>query len=202
MTIKSSRYLEYFWPFTLLFISFGFTDITKIMSWKKIKKEWWKKQNKYIKLYLLTISLVFCILVMPAAFKDVIKTKIPTKWPIDKFEQSSIWLQDNTNEKEIIFHNDWSIWPLLFYNNTYNNYLIGLDPTFFHNYDQELHQLYTKITKGEIKNNLHTIIKEKFNTSTIFIEKNKNKDFVKNLNKSFYIKKTYEDKYTNIYIIK
>ena len=202
MTIKSSRYLEYFWPFTLLFISFGFTDIIKIISWKKIKKEWWKKQNKYIKLYLFTIFLTFCILIVPIVLKNTIQTKISDKWPINKFKKSSIWLQNNTKEKEIIFHNCWSTWPLLFYNNINNYYMTGLDPTFMHNYNNELHQLYIDITKGDITKDLHKIIKEKFNASTVFIEKDKNKEFIKNLNHDFYIQLVYNDKEVRIYKIK
>ncbi len=202
LTVKSSRYIEYFWPFTMLFIASGFTDINKIMSWEKIKKNYWQKQNKYLKIYLSSIIFTFFLIIIISMFENTVKTKIPTDWPINKFKQSSVWLKNNTEEKEIIFHDSWSAWPLLFYNNTNNYYLIGLDPTFMYNFNSELHQLYIDITNGKIKKNLSKIIKNKFNSNIILVEKEKNKEFFKNLNLDFNIKKVYENDEVSIYKIK
>ena len=202
MTIKSSRYIEYFWPLTMFFIASGITDLKKIITWQKIKKDYWQKQNKYLKMYLFSILFVFFLTIIPSLIKNSLKTKIPSNWPINKFRQSALWLKNNTAEKEIIFHSSWSDWPLLFYYNTNNYYLIGLDPTFMYNFDNELQELYIDITTGKIKKDLSKIIKEKFNSNIIFIEKDKNKEFRNNLNNSFYIKKVYEDNEVNIYKIK
>jgi len=47
------------------------------------------------------------------------------------------WLKENTVKDEIIIHSSWDEFPMLFYYNDYNQYMAGLDPTFFYKADQE-----------------------------------------------------------------
>jgi hypothetical protein len=47
-----------------------------------------------------------------------------------------------------IFQTDWDDFPRLFFYNTKNSYLIGLDPTYLHLKDPDLYELWVDITKG------------------------------------------------------
>ena len=50
-----------------------------------------------------------------------------------------------------MFQTDWDDFPRLFYYNTHNTYLIGLDPTYMHLYDAELYELWVDITQGKVE---------------------------------------------------
>ena len=45
---------------------------------------------------------------------------------------------------------DWDDFPYLFFHNTHNIYLVGLDPTYLERADPELWDLWVAVTQGEI----------------------------------------------------
>ena len=51
--------------------------------------------------------------------------------PYDLYQGASVWLEKNTSVGERIFQTDWDDFPRLFFYNTHNTYLIGLDPDLY-----------------------------------------------------------------------
>jgi hypothetical protein len=68
------------------------------------------------------------------------------------YANASVWLEKNTPVGSRVFQTDWDDFPRLFYYNTHNTYLIGLDPTYLQLYDSALYDLWVKITQGDVKN--------------------------------------------------
>jgi hypothetical protein len=198
LTIKSRRYIEYLLPFTLLFTACGLTDLRSVLAWKKIKT-FWLSINVYLKIYLATGLLVFVFLVLPPLAKKMFYLSIPESFQIGKFQPAADWLKNNTPPQSIVVHGDWDDWPMLFYYNDQNYYIIGLDPTFMHNFDQDLHQSYLQITKGEIENNLVQKITTEFNSRFVLIDKSANQDFIDQLKDSTASQIAYQDEEVIIY---
>lgn len=201
LTIKSKRYIEYLSPFLLLFVASAFTDVKKIIGWRKITTGW-KKTGFFIKTYLVLTCLVGCILIIPGIIRKTWDTKMPTNWPLNKFAMASQWLRANTQPKAIIFHDDWDIWPPLFYYDDQNYYLVGLDSTFMYNYDPVLHQLFINLTGGQEKNQVVEQIKNKFGATWVFIGKKEHRDFINNLTLDPGAKLLYDDGEVNIFKLK
>ena len=61
------------------------------------------------------------------------------------------WLNQNTESGTRVFQTDWDDFPRLFFYDTHNTYLIGLDPTYMQLYDANLYNLWVKITRGELE---------------------------------------------------
>ncbi|MBU1146057.1 hypothetical protein KKD80_00725, partial [Patescibacteria group bacterium] len=76
----------------------------------------------------------------------------------------------NTPEGAIVFHNDWDDFPALFYYNTHNYYIAGLDPTFMYDYDKDLHKEWVDITTGR-RPNISEIVKNDFHSEYVFVDK-------------------------------
>jgi hypothetical protein len=70
--------------------------------------------------------------------------------PADEFAAASRWLEANTPAGSRVFSTDWDDFPLLFFQNSHNTYLIGLDPTYMYQYDPSLYLTWRAITRGEI----------------------------------------------------
>jgi hypothetical protein len=70
----------------------------------------------------------------------------------DLYAKASAWLQANTRPGERIFQTDWDDFPRLFFYNTDNTYLLGLDPTYMQLYDPGLYDQWVAITQGDIEN--------------------------------------------------
>jgi len=201
LTIKSKRYVEYYLPFSLLFVACGITNIKNIINKKKTTKII-KNLPNYLKIYLSVVCSIFIVLILPNIIHKTIDTEMNQRWDIDKFEETSAWIKENTPANSIIFHADWDEWPLLFYHNDNNYYMIGLDPTFMYNYDKDLQKLYISITKGDIGHNLSEKIKDSFNSNYIFLEVNRHEMLKKRLDKDLNTELLYNDNNVNIYVIK
>ena len=82
----------------------------------------------------------------------VARVRVQDSKPYDLYARASTWLQQNTPAGERIFQTDWDDFPRLFFYNTDNTYLIGLDPTYMQLYDPDLYDQWVRITQGEIEN--------------------------------------------------
>ena len=200
LTIKSRRYIEYLAPFTLLFVACGTSDIIRILDWKKIR-HFWQSSPKYLKSYLSILIFVFAVAIVPKTIEKTIKVSLSDHWQITRFQAASNWLEENTGAGTTVFHADWDEWPALYYHNDHNYYIIGLDPTFMHNQDSQLHQLYINLTTTEIKLNLAHKIKENFGAEFVLAEKERHKGFVDRMDRDPNAIVVYQDDDVKIYKI-
>ncbi len=60
------------------------------------------------------------------------------------------YVQSNSQPGEVIFTDDWDIFPVYFYYNSHNNYIVGLDPKFTHQRRPDLWERYVKISRGQV----------------------------------------------------
>jgi hypothetical protein len=65
----------------------------------------------------------------------------------DRLKGAAEWLADESTPGEIVFHSHWDLFPDLFFWNTKNRYIGGMDPIFQYSFDRDLywkaHHLYT-----------------------------------------------------------
>lgn len=69
---------------------------------------------------------------------------------INRYRGAAAWLGENTPIGARVFSTDWDDFPELFYWNTHNTYLIGLDPTYMYLYDGPLYLQWRSITRGRV----------------------------------------------------
>jgi len=220
LTLNSQRFVEYWAPFTLLYSAFA-THLAlrdKNVSWPKIKR------------FLLThkplapaLVLFFCVAIIYSGFLNVlgVTSQIKQTQPYDAYKQAAQWLEKNTSQNSIVFHSDWDNFPMLFFWNHHNYYIIGMDPTFMYVYDQGKYWLWENITQkgiacdGPLQDSIltdkyslkeskiiHDIIIQDFNSRYVFIDDHHEK-FKKRLEKAPELfEKTYEDEYASVYELK
>ena len=69
-----------------------------------------------------------------------------------KFKASALWLKENTNQGDVVFHLNWSHFPFLFFWNQHNYYIYGMDPVFLLKYDEKLYwELYNMLVNENDK---------------------------------------------------
>jgi hypothetical protein len=86
--------------------------------------------------------------------------------PYDLYAGASAWLESNTPAGSRVFQTDWDDFPRLFFYNTHNTYLIGLDPTYMELYDADLYALWVEITQGRAHDPAQ-VISARFNSRYI-----------------------------------
>ncbi len=159
MLFQARRFVEYFPPFALTFAAFAWSPL--------LTSEVDSSPFGRLSRALLGLAVVLGMAVsIPRARDAVDHSK-----PYDLYAGASAWLAENTMPGERVFQTDWDDFPRLFFYNTHNTYLIGLDPTYMQLYDPNLYALWTEITRGNVKDP-STLIREKFGSTYIHTDLN------------------------------
>jgi hypothetical protein len=142
--------VEYFPPFALIFAAFAWTPLFAAKpdpaqpapSGSRLVALW----QGYFPVLLLSLAVTAGIVksIAPA------RAAVDGAKPYGLYANAALWLEQNTPAQARIFQTDWDDFPRLFYYNTHNTYLIGLDPTYLQLYDAELYALWVDITQGKV----------------------------------------------------
>lgn len=163
MLFKARRFVEYFPPFALIFAAFAWTPLFSTRQPDSPPLKFPALLNLPIIILMLIIS-VGVVKTVPAAQKSISASN-----PYDLYGGASIWLMQNTPAGERVFQTDWDDFPRLFFYNTHNTYLAGLDPTYLQIYDSDLYDLWVSITRGEVENPSQIILK-RFSSRYVFTD--------------------------------
>jgi hypothetical protein len=90
--------------------------------------------------------------------------------PTDRFAGAMNWLRSHSTKGDVLLHNDWDDFPVLFYGVTRLRYIVGLDPTFMYKYNPDLYWKWVNITIGEQKDNLLEIIQGDFGARFVLVD--------------------------------
>lgn len=158
MLFQSRRFVEYFPAFALIFAGFAWAPLLSAQSRKPAFDDplgnsrgiLWGKTS-LIRRRCLPIALT--VVLLPGIFFTLraAQDSIQSSQPHTLYAQASAWLVANTPERARIFQTDWDDFPRLFFYNTHNTYLVGLDPTYLHLFNPRLYDLWVDITRGEVE---------------------------------------------------
>jgi hypothetical protein len=151
MLFQARRFVEYFPPFALIFAAFAWAPLLgpKPSAAESASSSQGSMSllQTYLPVLLLSLAIVFSISrSIPRARDAVDHSK-----SYGLYANASAWLEKNTPEGARVFQTDWDDFPRLFFYNTHNTYLIGLDPTYLQLYDPKLYDLWVDITQGDVK---------------------------------------------------
>ena len=147
MLFKARRFVEYFPPFALIFAAFAWAPLFLDRQPASPTQTFPARLQTNLSIIILVLAVsVGIVRTIPATQHQISDSK-----PYDLYGGVSIWLIQNTPAGERVFQTDWDDFPRLFFYNTHNTYLAGLDPTYLQLYDSELYDLWVGITRGEIE---------------------------------------------------
>jgi len=193
LTLKSRRNVEYLIPVIIIFSALNINLFLSAAEFKVFFKDFKKFiSQKEIVLLGFIIPIILLSHVVYRDIKSVFQDH-QHGFSFNQFKQSSEWLKNNSQPGQIVFHSDWDEFPLLFYHNHSNYYLVGLDPTFMYNYNKDLYRQWHNITIGQETQNLYPIIKNEFGADFVFVDLESHQLLDRNLGNNFYFEKVYED---------
>jgi hypothetical protein len=127
----SGRFFDFFIPTLFILSGFLFTIISDI---QKINIE--KSLSIFLKL---GIIVVLFILVMNTFISIYIKANRFDYTPSQKTAQ---WIEKNSDTRERVFLDNWSIFTFMFFENSYNVYATGIEPMALKYHDESLYWKY------------------------------------------------------------
>jgi hypothetical protein len=151
MLFRARRFVEYFPPFALVFAAFAWSPLFEAAPDPATASSP-RPRFPSIREYLPATGLVLAVLVGIGISIPHARAAVDGSKPYGLYANASLWLEKNTPAQSRVFQTDWDDFPRLFYYNTHNTYLIGLDPTYLQLYDARLYDLWVKITQGDVEN--------------------------------------------------
>ncbi|MFH0853515.1 MAG: hypothetical protein V1853_03855 [bacterium] len=176
LTLKSRRYVEYYVPIGILFGAFAVNDglsgnVAKAMMADlkvSLKRSWGARVLAVIVIGYLVIGAA------GVAIRDLrgVRNDLANGLPYDLYKASATWLKDNAPDNAIIVHSDWDEFPILFYYNTDNRYIAGLDATFLYDHDPDRYWEWVHLTTGELEEHLiYSTVADDLEAEYVFLTK-------------------------------
>ncbi len=218
---RSKRFAEYFPPFAVLFAAFSWQaflikphsqlpedfklEIQPYLDATRTASENLKASIEQAAVWTLGIILIviFMINMIGLQWAGIeyggLIRNIGGNERDERYRRSMEWAttigpdgQANIPIGERIFNANWDDFPKLFFLNTNNSYVYGLDPNYLFSENPELYKLLTEITSGET-NEAGPIIKERFGANYVFVDAKENEQMIAKLLDSGWGDIVYED---------
>jgi hypothetical protein len=176
-TIKSRRYVEYYIPWALIFSAYALGASGVISRIRRFVAHEWNAwtTRAVIERVLFGIflfgTLGTTIHIMRGDI-DHLHSDMQGGFSTRLFTDAGAWLQHHANAGDIVFHDDWSTFPILFYQSAKPYYIVGLDPTFMYRYNSDLYWKWANITLGKYDGDVYETIANDFHARFVFIDSN------------------------------
>lgn len=210
-TFHSRRFVEYWPPIAVLFAAFSIQAMLaaiKVVLPSKLPDEFMRDLSPYLdhpgaaeidkreqqKQSILFASAIALSVVLLGflVWSIVINGKEINDMPkAETYQKGMEWIRTNVPAGQIVFSTDWDDFPKMFFYDTTHPYVTGLDPTYLHQQNKELSELYVNITLGKIEDP-GLIIRDRFKAQYVFSD-NSHDDFYANAIESGWFDKVYED---------
>lgn len=195
MQMKSKRFVEY-WPFWAVFSGILLAG-NQLEDW--FTSLWHNsKKNKRLEsafaslliLLFLTAGYFYASAQWSRAWRD---TASSLDFDVESAREAHEYLKRNSNPGDIVFTDDWDVFPLYYFLNRKNYYIVGLDPEFMNQYDSKLYREFAAISSGADSDNLERI-KNVFNSKWVIVASD-HPEFRRNLqNQPDLFKKAFSNK--------
>ena len=159
---KSKRFVEY-WPF--------FASAASILIIGQYLEKYLSSLKKITGIICFSIVIIILVfIVVQKARVEIARGYADTETPINvtATKQVNDYLISNSESGQIVFTDDWDMFPFYFFFNQKNYYIVGLDPEFMNKFNHNLYQEFASISSGRDGKNLERI-KNDFKSSWVLV---------------------------------
>lgn len=176
MLMQARRFIEYFPPFTLAFAALAWSQLLR--SAKDSPQAESPAASKFLIARRNAYPALLSVILLAGFWITIpnVQQSIQASQPPERYANAAAWLAHSTPQGSLVFQTDWDDFTRLFFHNTHNVYLVGLDPTYLQLADGELYDLWVKIAGGEVENPSQ-VIAERFSAGYVFTD-TRHQDFL------------------------
>ena len=189
LTFKSRRFVEYFPPAAVMFFAFAARDRMKNIDWAFVRE---KRARAAAAMLAIAVICFATYSTIQSARRDIAGEPSSAQ-----YKGGAEWLAANTPAGSTVFHTDWDDFPKLFFYNTHNTYVIGLDPDFMRLKNAQLYNKYEDVTQGRAQG-MEDVILCEFGCEYVFTD-NEHRDFLRVASESPRMQKVFSDRHTTVY---
>ena len=164
-TIRSRRYVEYLAPLLWLWAAYLVLPFLNSALWKKLVQENRQRLGRlapwFIGYFVITIPLGVTLSYVRAF--GYVERGIK----LNDLQPASQVIQQYAPPGTVVFNPSWDEFPMLYFHNPNNVYIVGLDATFMYLHDETLYNRWRDITSGKVKQQSAHDIQQYFNANFV-----------------------------------
>lgn len=164
--LRSRRWIEAEPVFATLFCAFAWSRALPERVTEPLRTRLTPARNA-------AIAVVLAVALFPLLVSSVDRAQDDARGARDytRYRDGAAWLRANTPPGARVFATDWDDFPELFYWNTHNTYLIGLDPTYMYLHNPQAYLRWRAITRGQVERP-GAIIRDEYDSGWVFSDLN------------------------------
>ncbi len=184
--LLQGRFIDYWVPFSIIFVAY-YAELLYFEFLKNDSSSSLKSKLKLPDLFsfenikLCGVSILAVIIAFSIWSKtNFVLSECGTDESNKNIRETSLWLKKNTPEKSIVFNVNWGDFSKMFFYNSHNYYIAGLDAKFTYNLSPEKYWFYMHLGDGIICNkeecskdnnnlSIYDVLKNEFNADYIFV---------------------------------
>ncbi len=152
LTCKARRFVEY-WPVFALLSSAhlagpiveGFA--TRLTQGQNATATGMRRARHVIAATMLIV--VVGLLVWSPLWREI-RRSVACGYDLPAVREAMGFLAEASEPGDVVFTDDWDVFPVYFYHNHHNHYIVGLDPKFTQGRRPDLWARYVKISRGQV----------------------------------------------------
>jgi hypothetical protein len=148
-----------------------------------------------------TIALASLVVFSPFVYASR-RHRISGARTFDYYKGASEYLLHNSKPKTVVFNTDWDDFPYLFFFNSENYYVLGLDQLYMERYDPQLFALWRGVCEGRVSNPSR-VIRQRFGAEYVVVDVagNERGGFIAQAEEDKGMQPVFEDRYCTVYRI-
>lgn len=143
MTMVTRRFAEYSVPVTLFFLASFFTDQLRDLDLRATFRRRGKGRARVVTAW--TLILICLVVLHWRSYRETAPWFVAEETPL---KAAALYLENHSEEGEVVFTCDWDDTPQLFFHNHHNRYPVFLDPLFMYYADPDLWQEWSTAASG------------------------------------------------------
>jgi hypothetical protein len=97
-----------------------------------------------------TVALTAVIVLLASPRLSAVQRDVYCGYNLPAMRDALAFIEQDSQPGDVVFTDDWDVFPAYFYHNSKNHYIVGLDPKFTHSRRPDLWERYIRITRGQI----------------------------------------------------
>jgi hypothetical protein len=139
LAFKARRHMDTWPQLALLFAAYSWADFWTEQSELRPERDGRRMGA--------TVLLACLIIITPFTVVRQVR-EVKTERPFSDYKGAALWLKENTKPGAVVFNGSWDDFPFLFFFNTHNYYIVGLDKLYLKRFDEGLYEEWKKIVSG------------------------------------------------------
>jgi len=194
LAMKARRHVAIFAPLALLFVAYAWSDF------------WQEQQERSpggLRRWRLaaTAALAGLVVFTPFTLREQWQ-RMRNERAFAYYRGAAEYLRLHADPKTIVFNTDWDDFPYLFFFNSQNYYVVGLDQLYMKRFDERLFNLWNAVREGKVENPSQ-VIQQEFGAEYVVVDvAGKGRlPFIFRADSDGRMRRVYEDQYCLVYRI-